>query len=67
MSEVSDTGAKPGGKCPSCGKPVELRYRPFCSQRCQQLDLGRWLNESYRIAANSNPSDADDGADEDLD
>jgi hypothetical protein len=42
--------------CPICKKPVEPRYRPFCSQRCQQRDLGQWLNENYRIAADSDPN-----------
>lgn len=35
--------------CPICGKPAEPRYRPFCSRRCADVDLARWLNESYRI------------------
>jgi endogenous inhibitor of DNA gyrase (YacG/DUF329 family) len=50
-------GRKPG-KCPICGKPAEPKYRPFCSQRCQQLDLGRWLGERYRIPAEQGPGDA---------
>lgn len=40
-----------GGKCPSCGKPVVHECRPFCSTRCANLDLGRWLNEEYRLPA----------------
>ncbi|HEX9449462.1 MAG TPA: DNA gyrase inhibitor YacG [Dongiaceae bacterium] len=64
---MSDAATKAGGKCPSCGKPTESRYRPFCSQRCQQLDLGRWLNENYRIAAKSGPADASEGSDDNLD
>jgi uncharacterized protein len=35
--------------CPICNKPAEAKYRPFCSRRCADIDLGRWLNESYRI------------------
>jgi hypothetical protein len=41
--------------CPTCGRQVEYQirqevpFRPFCSQRCQQVDLGRWLNEEYRV------------------
>jgi uncharacterized protein len=42
--------------CPICGKPTTAGYRPFCSRRCADIDLGRWLNESYRIPA----EDADD-------
>ena len=36
-------------RCPICGKPGEQRHRPFCSPRCADIDLARWLNESYRI------------------
>lgn len=39
--------------CPVCGKPLVAAYRPFCSRRCADVDLGRWLNESYRIPAES--------------
>jgi endogenous inhibitor of DNA gyrase (YacG/DUF329 family) len=46
--------------CPICGKPAEPRYRPFCSVRCAQIDLGRWLKGSYRIPAEEAP-DEDDG------
>ena len=44
--------------CLMCGKPVVARYRPFCSQRCADLDLGRWLNESYRVPTNESPDEA---------
>ena len=40
-----------GQKCANCKKPVVLEFRPFCSKRCANLDLGKWLNEEYRIAA----------------
>lgn len=39
--------------CPVCGKRVEKAYRPFCSARCANIDLGRWLNEDYAIPATS--------------
>ena len=35
--------------CPICGQPSEPRHRPFCSKRCSEIDLGRWLNETYVI------------------
>ena len=41
--------------CPICGKPVKLETRPFCSKRCADIDLGRWLGESYRIPAEEPP------------
>jgi len=42
------TTAKP---CPICAKPGIFEFRPFCSKRCADIDLGRWLNESYAIPA----------------
>lgn len=35
--------------CPICGKPTETAFRPFCSRRCADVDLARWLGEGYRI------------------
>lgn len=35
--------------CPICGKPSDPKYRPFCSRRCADLDLGRWLRGDYVI------------------
>lgn len=37
------------GRCPVCGKARVERFRPFCSRRCQQVDLHRWLGGTYRI------------------
>lgn len=36
-------------KCPICGKPAEPRWQPFCSKRCANVDLGRWLGGGYAI------------------
>jgi uncharacterized protein len=46
--------------CPICGKPTATGYRPFCSRRCADIDLGRWFNESYRVAAEE-PEDPESG------
>lgn len=35
--------------CPICGKPAEAKYRPFCSARCADIDLARWLRGDYVI------------------
>ena len=35
--------------CPICGKPADPKYRPFCSSRCADLDLARWLRGDYFI------------------
>ena len=47
---------KSGHKCPQCKKPVSWQGnpdRPFCSERCRLIDLGQWVDESYRIAGQS--------------
>jgi endogenous inhibitor of DNA gyrase (YacG/DUF329 family) len=40
-------------KCPICNKAVKPRAKnpsfPFCTQRCKTIDLGKWLNEEYRV------------------
>ncbi len=43
--------------CPTCGKPSELEWRPFCSKRCADIDLGRWFNESYVVPTSITPED----------
>jgi uncharacterized protein len=35
--------------CPICGKPTEERFKPFCSKRCADVDLHRWLSGRYAI------------------
>ena len=38
-------------KCPQCGASAIKPHTPFCSRRCAQIDLGKWLNEDYRVPA----------------
>jgi hypothetical protein len=42
---------RPRAPCPICGKPSVQRYHPFCSVRCADIDLGRWLGGRYAIPA----------------
>jgi endogenous inhibitor of DNA gyrase (YacG/DUF329 family) len=53
-------------QCTICHHPVEPRpensFFPFCSARCRQVDLGRWLGEEYRVA-NRHVEDDEDGGD----
>ena len=49
--------------CPICGKPSTQQHHPFCSARCADIDLNRWLSGSYVIPAR--PEEEDD-ADDDL-
>jgi endogenous inhibitor of DNA gyrase (YacG/DUF329 family) len=49
-------------ECPICQKVVEAAPddfgpRPFCSTRCKMVDLGNWLNETYRVPVASRDSD----------
>ena len=37
------------GKCPECGRPAILEFRPFCSLRCADADLGKWISEKYTV------------------
>ncbi len=47
-------------RCPLCGKPAATPHRPFCSRRCAELDLGRWLDGRYRIPTEEGPGEAPD-------
>ncbi|GAB6061510.1 DNA gyrase inhibitor YacG [Deferrisoma palaeochoriense] len=47
-------------RCPTCKAPTPWEgnpFRPFCSERCRAVDLGRWLREEYRIEAEEDDSD----------
>lgn len=46
--------------CPECGKPSTRDNYPFCSDRCRNLDLSRWLKGSYAIPVAEDESKADD-------
>lgn len=38
--------------CPICGKETVQQMRPFCSKRCADVDLARWLNGNYAVPSN---------------
>jgi hypothetical protein len=47
-------------KCPECGKETEYKgnpSRPFCSERCKLIDLGKWAGERYRLPTKEQPSE----------
>lgn len=51
--------------CPICARPVDQRFRPFCSKRCADIDLGRWLSGSYAIPTQDEPdTDGENDLDE---
>lgn len=43
-------------KCPICGKEAVLAFQPFCSKRCADVDLNRWLTGNYVVHTNEVPS-----------
>jgi hypothetical protein len=53
------SGEKP--RCPICGKPRDPDYKPFCSKRCADVDLGRWLTGSYAIPVKEEEDEDGDG------
>lgn len=45
--------------CPICEKPAVQAYRPFCSKRCADVDLGKWLNGAYAVPS-TDPEDIEE-------
>ena len=60
MSE-RDLRTKP---CPVCGKPAVETFQPFCSRRCADVDLNRWLGGHYAIPAQEYSDPGDESAPE---
>lgn len=60
-SEKSAKAAVKG--CPICGKPQNAASKPFCSERCRDIDLNRWLSGSYAIPVRDD-EDEDGGSSE---
>jgi len=56
-------------KCPTCGTEVawvpDNKFRPFCSERCKQIDLGAWASEKYVIGGKPGETSADQPEEED--
>ena len=50
--------AKP---CPLCGKPADTKFRPFCSKRCADIDLNRWLTGVYSFPAEEEDDTSEPG------
>jgi endogenous inhibitor of DNA gyrase (YacG/DUF329 family) len=51
--------------CPICDKKPMPKYRPFCSKRCADVDLGKWLNGTYAIAGSETDEEQASFTDED--
>jgi endogenous inhibitor of DNA gyrase (YacG/DUF329 family) len=64
MSPTEPPNEPPGAsraKCPICGRQAEAAYRPFCSRRCADIDLSRWLRGAYAIPDEAESEDGDEG------
>jgi uncharacterized protein len=48
-----------GMKCPICTAPAEAAFKPFCSSRCADVDLSRWLRGAYAIPGGDADQDED--------
>jgi hypothetical protein len=55
-SETPSPAVRP---CPICDQPAVARYRPFCSSRCADIDLGRWLKGVYAVPAREDESEGE--------
>ena len=51
---------RPRRPCPICGKPSQQKYHPFCSGRCANVDLNRWLGGRYAVPAEEEPDPGDE-------
>ena len=47
-------------RCPICGKPAVDKFRPFCSSRCADVDLHRWLTGAYVIPGDVGRDESED-------
>ena len=65
MNQPADSGTVQARivPCPSCAGPSVYApsnaYRPFCSERCKQMDLGAWASEQFSVAASTEPDEQD--------
>ncbi len=58
-AEAKASGA--GKACAICGKPRDKRYDPFCSKRCADVDLHRWLSGAYVVPGAPTAPDVPEG------
>lgn len=62
MNAVNDNDrlVDPPKPCPICGKLALVRFKPFCSKRCADIDLNRWLKGAYAIPVVENEGEDED-------
>jgi len=61
MLAQTDSSNTPRERCTICKRVLKtVEFKPFCSKRCADVDLGRWLNGSYAIPTHEQPSIVDE-------
>lgn len=60
--DLSALRPKKTSACPICGRPSLAEFRPFCSKRCADVDLSRWLGEVYRVPVAGDDDEAEQGS-----
>jgi len=60
MNEMKAAKEAKSVACPICGKDAAARFAPFCSARCKQIDLNRWLSEVYVVPGDDGPANSDE-------
>ena len=58
-SRARGRGGASAARCPICGSPSEPALRPFCSKRCADVDLARWMSGVYVIPDGGADADED--------
>jgi endogenous inhibitor of DNA gyrase (YacG/DUF329 family) len=58
----SNSASAARGKCPICSRATDPAYRPFCSRRCADVDLSRWLRGTYAIRVETDGDEDGDDA-----
>lgn len=55
-----DDASRPKARrCPICGKPAQAATQPFCSKRCRDIDLNRWLSGAYIVPGSDDEEEGD--------
>ena len=65
MAYSAACGSQVAMKCQTCGKSIEWKdnpFRPFCSERCQLVDLGKWVEGEYRVPGEALPREPTEDA-----
>ncbi len=58
-NDKDEKGSRPSRLCPICSKPARPGVAPFCSRRCADVDLSRWLSGVYAIPVTGDDDDED--------